>query len=150
MKYIVSNPNFRNTIIKHLERQEFMKHIGCVLTEIEPGYVVAEMPITKFLEQQIGYVHGGAISTIADVASGFAGFTLVAENQSTVTAELKVSYFRPAVGKHLKAIGTVAKQGNTLHFCEADVYCINEQGVETLVAKATSTMAIIQIPNPLS
>jgi acyl-coenzyme A thioesterase PaaI-like protein len=31
-----------------------------------------------------------------------------------------------------------------MHFCEASVYCINEDGEEELIAKATTTMAIIR------
>lgn len=141
--YIVHNVEFRETIRKHLERQHFMKHIGCELTVIEPGYVEAIIPLQKEHQQQIGFVHGGVTATIADVAAGFAGFTLVKPNQQTVTAEIKISYFHPAVGKQLKAIGRVLKQGNTIQFCEAEVYCIDKQEHHTLVAKASCCMEII-------
>lgn len=93
------NPNFRETILRHLERQEFMKHINCRLTLIEPGHVVAEIDIATIHEQQIGFVHGGVVATIADVAAGFAGFTLVAPDEHTVTAEIKISYFSPGIGR---------------------------------------------------
>lgn len=144
MNFTVKNPDFRQTIINHLERQEFMKHIGCVLTVIEPGYVEAEITLGKEHQQQIGLVHGGVTATIADVAAGFAGFTLVGPDEHTVTAELKVSYFRKGLGAKLRAVGTVAKAGNSMHFCEASVYCANDDGEEELIAKATTTMAIIR------
>jgi uncharacterized protein (TIGR00369 family) len=135
-----NNPEFCNTILAHLERQEFMKAIGAKLTSIELGKVIAE----KMHQQQIGLVHGGVTATIADIAAGFAGFTLVGPDEHTVTAEIKVSYLRPAKGIMLRAIGSVIKQGRTMHFCEAHVYCINEQGDEELIAHATTTMAIIK------
>jgi uncharacterized protein (TIGR00369 family) len=136
------NPNFRETILNHLHRQEFMKHIGCRLTLIEPGHVVAEIDLQKIHQQQIGFVHGGVIATIADVAAGFAGFTLVAPEEHTVTAELKISYFSPGTGTLLRAVGKVVKPGRNIHFCEADVWSIRGDE-EKLIARATTTMAVI-------
>ena len=141
------NPAFRETIIAHLEKQEFMKAIGASLTSIELGKVIAEIPLQLMHQQQIGLVHGGVTATIADIAAGFAGFTLVGPDEHTVTAEIKVSYLRPAKGILLRAVGSVMKQGRTMHFCEAHVYCINEHGDEELIAHATTTMAIIK-PKP--
>lgn len=138
----VRNPHFRETILAHLERQEFMKHIGCVLTVIEPGYVEAEIDLQVFHRQQIGFVHGGVTATIADVAAGFAGFTLVAPEEHTVTAEIKVSYFSPGLGNKLRAIGRVVRAGKAMHFCEAEVWAVDGEA-EKLIAKATTTMAVI-------
>lgn len=144
MPFTPKTPRFREIIRDHLTRQEFMKHIGCVLTVIEPGHVEAIIDLRQIHQQQLGLVHGGVTATIADVAAGFAGFTLVGENEHTVTAEIKVSYFAKGLGQRLRAVGRVAKAGRSMHFCEADVYCEND-GVETLVARATTTMAIIRI-----
>jgi len=144
MEFNVRNPRFRETILAHLEHQEFMKHIECRLTIIEPGHVEAVIDLSKIHHQQLGLVHGGVTATIADVAAGFAGFTLVGEDEHTVTAEIKVSYLRKARGVKLRAVGRVVKAGNSFHFCEADVFCQEPDGKETLIAKATTTMAIIQ------
>jgi uncharacterized protein (TIGR00369 family) len=142
MPYVPKTPRFREIITDHLQRQEFMKHIDCTLTVIEPGYVEAEIILKKQHQQQIGLVHGGVTATIADVAAGFAGFTLVGEGEHTVTAEIKISYFTKAVGQRLRAVGRVVKAGRSMHFCEADVFCESD-GTEVLVARATTTMAII-------
>ena len=120
-----------------------MKHIRCDLTVIEPGYVEAVIELGTEHQQQIGLVHGGVTATIADVAAGFAGFTLVGEDQHTVTAEIKISYFKKAVGTRLRSVGRVVKAGRSMHFCEADVYCEDAEGAETLIARATTTMAVI-------
>ncbi len=144
LKFNIANPDFRQTIEHHLHYQEFMKYVGCRLTTIEPGYIVAELDVEKLHEQQIGLVHGGVTATIADIAAGFAGFTLCAPDEHTVTAELKISYFSPAKGGILRAIGRVVKPGRSLHFCEADVLNIQNDGAEKLVARATTTMAVIR------
>ena len=143
MSLIPKNPAFRETILKHLERQEFMKHIGCRLTVIEPGHVEAVIDLSLEHQQQIGLVHGGVTATIADVAAGFAGFTLVGPDEHTVTAEIKVSYLRKGRGSRLRAVGTVVKAGSAMHFCEAEVFSADEYGNETLIAIATTTMAVI-------
>lgn len=142
-EFIVRNPDFRQSILGHLERQEFMKLIECRLTLIEPGLVIAEIDLKVHHQQQIGLVHGGVTATIADIAAGFAGFTLVAPTEHTVTAELKVSYFSPSRGAKLRAVGRVVKPGSSLHFCEADVFDVSEDGTEKLIARATTTMAVI-------
>ncbi|MDP2176607.1 MAG: PaaI family thioesterase [Bacteroidota bacterium] len=140
------NPNFKNTILKKLEKQFFMQHVECQLTEIEHGKVSAEMPIQQFHLQQNGFVHGGVTSFIADLVMGFAAYTMVSENEGTVTSDLKVAYLKPGIGQKLIARGYVIKPGNLLYFCEADIVCINN-GEETLIARAYSTMCSIKI-NP--
>ncbi len=141
------NPNFRETIIGHLEHQHFMMHIGCQLTVIEPGYVEAVIELGAIHQQQIGLVHGGVTATIADVAAGFAGFTLVAADEHTVTAEIKISYLRKGRGSKLLAVGRVVKAGSAFHFCEADVFCYDDDNNKMLIAKATTTMAVIKVPS---
>jgi uncharacterized protein (TIGR00369 family) len=143
MQFTTKNPRFRESILGHLERQEFMKHIGCTLTVIELGHVEAVIELGLEHQQQIGLVHGGVTATIADVAAGFAGFTLVGPDEHTVTAEIKVSYFAKGRGSRLRAVGRVVKAGRVMHFCEADVYC-SDGTTEVLIARATTTMAVIQ------
>jgi uncharacterized protein (TIGR00369 family) len=143
MTHFPQHERFREVILDHVTRQEFMKLIGCRLTVIEPGYVEAVIDLEQHHQQQLGLVHGGVTATIADVAAGFAGFTLVAEHEHTVTAEIKISYFAKALGTRLRAVGRVVKAGRSMHFCEADVFCEREGGSETLVARATTTMAVI-------
>ena len=137
------NPAFEARIREQLKKQEFMKHIGCSLTVIQAGYVEAEVVLMEFHRQQVGITHGGVIATLADVAAGFAGFTLISESQQMVTVELKTSYFFPLVGVHARAKGRAVKHGNSLSFCEADVFSVDEHGVEKLCARATATMAIV-------
>ncbi len=143
--FTVRNPDFRQTILRHLERQRFMHHIGCTLTTIEPGHVVAEINLEAIHQQQLGLVHGGVTATIADVAAGFAAFTLVAPHQHTVTAEIKISYFAKGHRGTLRAVGRVVKAGRRVHFCEADVYCHAHDGSVTHIARATTTMAVIDV-----
>ena len=140
----VTNPDYKQRIESYLNRQMFMKHVGIRLTEIEPGEVIAELDIDSNHEQQFGRVHGGVISTIADISSGFAAYTLVPVDSHVVTGEIKISYLGASRKGKLKAIGRVIKAGRKISFCESEVFNVMD-GEEKLVAKASTSMVIIPL-----
>ncbi|GIV35132.1 MAG: hypothetical protein KatS3mg031_2667 [Chitinophagales bacterium] len=137
------NPAFKDYVQLKVARNAFLKAIGFELTEIEVGRVTGILLFRKMHEQQNGFVHGGVISTLCDMACGYAAYTLVAEGEQVFTAELKVSYLRKGSGNRLVAKGWVLKAGHHFHFCEAEIYAENEEGVR-LIAKASSTMAVVR------
>ncbi|MCB0737537.1 MAG: PaaI family thioesterase, partial [Bacteroidetes bacterium] len=114
------------------------------LTAIEPGYTEATAPFEKMHQQQDGWVHGGLTATMADIVSGFAAYTLVPENHRVVTADIRTSYMRPGIGHTIWAKGWVEKPGSNFFFCEAEVYMINYENEKVLIAKSSSTMAMIK------
>lgn len=138
-------PNFRAVVASCLQRQEFMKYIGCQLTAIEPGYVEACIEIKRHHYQHEGLVHGGVIATIADVVAGFAVVTLLAEHQYTVTVNLMLSYLNAAMGHSLCAKGYVIRHGTTTSFARSDIYiAAPNRDEQQLVAIAQATFAIRQ------
>ncbi len=138
------NPDYEKTIRKKLEKQFFMHHIGFDLTKITPGYVEGELFLEEKHQQQFSYTHGGVIATVADLVMGFAAYSLVESHQGTVTSDLKIAYLRPGIGDKIIGRGSVIKSGNLLHFCEADVVCINSNGEETLIARGYATMCVVK------
>ncbi len=145
MKFQAKNKNFASVIAQKLEKQHFMHHIGFKLTKIEEGCVEGELFLELHHQQQLGYLHGGVTATVADLVMGFAAYTLVSENESTVTSDLKIAYLNPGIGNKVKAIGKVIKAGNLLYFCEADILVENSEGISILVARGYSTMCAIRI-----
>lgn len=137
--------NFRSLVTSCLQRQEFMKHIGCQFTSVEPGYIEACIKIKRHHYQHDGIIHGGVIATIADVVAGFAVVTLLAEHQFTVTVDLMLSYLDVAYGNNLCAIGYVVRHGSTTSFARADIFIVGPLQIERqLVAMAQATFAIRQ------
>jgi len=126
-------------IRQKLTTQRFMHLIGADLTTIEPGRVEAELALEQQHQQHRGFAHGGLVATMADLVAGFAAVTLVPDNYGVVTADLRISYLHPGVGKKLRAIGWVLKAGRRLHFCEAEVWCDDK-----MIAKASATMAVVE------
>jgi uncharacterized protein (TIGR00369 family) len=107
--------------------------------------VSGELILQEHHLQQSKFLHGGVTATIADLVAGFASFTLVDKHQTVVTSDLKISYLNPGIGQIVKAKGWVIKAGNTLHFAEAEIICVNNN-TETLVAKGYLTFAVVNIP----
>jgi uncharacterized protein (TIGR00369 family) len=140
--FISKNPDFVATIYEKLKGQHFMHHIGFTLTRVNEGEVEGEIELTDFLKQQNGFLHGGVTATLCDLVAGFAAFTLIEKGSTVVTVELKVSYLNPGIGSRVYAKGWVIKTGNTLSFCEAEVWA-EENGNSIKIAKATTTMAKI-------
>jgi uncharacterized protein (TIGR00369 family) len=138
----IKNPGWKEGIEKILQRQNFMYHIGMVITRMEPGEIEGHLPFREILKQQSGFLHGGAIATICDIVSGLAAYSLVNADEFVVTSDLKISYLNPGTGSGFKARGWVLKPGSRMHFCEAEVV---EEGSGLLIAKASSTMVTLPV-----
>ncbi len=136
------NPNFKEAILKKIDGQHFMHHIGFHIHTIEPGLIIGAMPIENHLKQNTGFLHGGLVATLADIVAGFSASSLLPAGFHVVTGELKISYLNPGLGQTVEAKGYVLKQGRKIYFCEAEIYC-NNAGQASLIAKATTTMIVV-------
>ena len=141
-KFEVRNPLFREYILKKIEGQHFMKLVGFEITSIESGRIKGHMPIELKHKQQHGFIHGGVTATLLDIVMGFSAYSLVAEGQGVVTANLDIDYLQPGVGEELLAEGWVNKMGSKLAFCGASLY-VMEKGEKKLIATGKSIMAVI-------
>ncbi|MCX7929491.1 MAG: PaaI family thioesterase [Chlorobi bacterium] len=137
-----ASPHFHAIVTQCLERQEFMKHIGCRLTAIEPGHVEAQITLDKRHQQHDGLSHGGVIATLADVVAGFSVYTLLTDDQLTVTVDMMISFLEAATGTHLRAVGRVVRHGTTTSFARAEVFACTENKAERLIAIAQATFAV--------
>lgn len=133
------NPRYAERVRESFARQTFMRTLGAELVAVAPGRVELRLRYDPALCQQHGYFHGGVVGTLADNAGGYAAFTLMAETDSVLTVEYKLSLLAPGRGEQLVARGEVIKPGRTLSVCEARVYA--RQGrAETLCATALCTL----------
>lgn len=137
------NPQFREYVQLKIDRNEFIRTLGFNIRVIEEGKVEGVLPFQKKHEQQNGYFHGGVISSLCDMACGYAAYSLVEEGEHIFTVEMKVSYLRKGIGDRLLAQGHVVKAGNNFHFCEAEIFA-EKNGERKLIAKASSTMAVVR------
>lgn len=129
----------RARIADSFGRQSIMSTLGAGLGHIGAGEVHIHLPWSDAVTQQHGFFHGGATSTIADSAGGYAALTLFDEDSEVLTVEFKINLVSPAVGDELEAVGAVLKPGRTLTVCRLDVYAHKDGGTK-LVAAGQQTL----------
>lgn len=123
-------------ISKSFEKQSFLSLIGANIEHVEKGKVAISCESKDTLLQQQGLLHGGVITTLADVAGGYAALTTMPDNFEVLTVELKINLIRPAVANKVIATGEVLKAGKTLVIVESTVTDEDNK----VVAKMISTM----------
>lgn len=141
--YEPRNPKYKEYTEYKISLNEFMRSLGFVINEIQPGYTAGFLDFAKIHEQQNGWLHGGITAAILDMVEGFAAYSLVNDGQQVFTVDARVSYYNPGIAQKFYARGWVDKPGKRFHFCEGELYYINEAGEEITVAKGSSTMAVI-------
>jgi uncharacterized protein (TIGR00369 family) len=130
---------YESRIRSSFAQQGVMKTIGAHLAQVSPGEVRIELPWSKAITQQHGFVHAGILSTIADNACGYAAYTLMPAGSEVLGVENKINFLAPAKGERFVAIGKVIKAGRTLAVCSGEVWAYNN-GEKTLVALMQTTM----------
>lgn len=113
---------------------------GVEFVSVERGQTVFRLPITPEVGGGVaGGVHGGVLAALADIAVVAATLSACKRGDAMRgTAELNISFLRPAVGRALTATGTILKKGSALAVGEVEIH--NDEGA--LVAKARVTYAI--------
>ena len=122
------------------EQQQFMTMLGAKLALVTEGQVVITCQKRPELTQQNGFVHAGVLTSLMDVACGYAALTVMPADADVLSVEFKTNLLRPAVASELKAIGTVVKAGKTLVFCEAKLIGNDD----TLIATMQATMFCVK------
>jgi uncharacterized protein (TIGR00369 family) len=119
-------------------------NIGTRIVEVAHGSLVLEGNMSGeahgFPTSRGTIIHGGAIATLADEALASVAFTVAEEGETTVTADLKVDFLRPAMPGRLVARATVRHRTRRLAFCEATV----EQAGGKIVAEARAVIAYVK------
>lgn len=103
------------------------------VTELRRGYARVEMIIDQQILNVHGFVHGGALFSLADTAAGAASF---ATGRDSVTLAGTINYMKPGKGGKLIGIATEINAGRTTGVYEVFIY--NDD--EVLLSRATFTM----------
>jgi uncharacterized protein (TIGR00369 family) len=132
------------SLYREWELTGMVANIGTRLIEAGAGTIVLEGSLTAdahgFPTSRGTIVHGGAIATLADEALAAVAYTLAAEGEATVTADLKVDFLRPGWPGRMIARASVRHRTRRLAFCEASV----EQEGGEVVAEARAVIAYVK------
>lgn len=127
-------------IRESFDRQRHMATLGVTIAHIGPGEVHLAMPYDARFCQQNGFLHAGAIASVADSANGYAAYTLAPPDTDVLAVEFKINLLEPARASGFLARARVLRGGRTLSVCQADV--VTTEPDARLVAIMTSTIII--------
>jgi uncharacterized protein (TIGR00369 family) len=137
------DPAFESRVRASFARQRFMATIGATLVHVAPGEVDIELAVRDDLTQQHGFLHAGAMASIADSACGYAALSLMPAGAAILSIEFKVNMLAPAAGDRLVARGRVIRAGKTVTVCSADVTAYAGD-TERLVGTMVGTMMTVR------
>lgn len=138
-----SDPAYEARIRASFNKQGLLRTLSASLAHVAPGQVDITLIPSEAVTQQHGFVHAGAVATIADSAAGFAALTLMPQQAGVLTTEFKINLLAPAIGQRLTARGRVIKPGRTLTVAQTEVFAETD-GQQKLVAFLTATLMRIE------
>ena len=124
-------------------RQSIMTTIGASVHSVRRGEVEIVLPFADHILQQHGFIHAGAVATIADSACGYAALSVMPADAAVLTAEFKINLLSPAKGERLRAVGRVIRAGKKLVITMGEVFA-DEGGASKQVALITATMMVVE------
>ncbi|HBC47906.1 MAG TPA: PaaI family thioesterase [candidate division Zixibacteria bacterium] len=121
-------------IREHFPNYPFPAHLGIEVEHLEPGRATLILSYRQENTQGMGFIHGGAITTLCDTSVAAALFTMIEEDEKILTIELKVNFLAPA-DSDIRSLAKILHKGRKTAVGEVDV--TNMSG--TLIAKALVT-----------
>lgn len=120
----------------------FHKLLEIEVEDASTGYARIKLPMAERLKGGVGgSLHGGVLSALVDIAALGAMTSVFTPNeQAAGTAELNISYLRPALGSHVIAEARVLKKGRALAVIDVDITSPDGK----LVAKGRVSYALRQ------
>jgi uncharacterized protein (TIGR00369 family) len=112
-------------------RSPFASRVGLRLEVLEPDTAEVVLPFSESNVTVGDVVHGGAISTLIDVAATAAVWSAIepSEGATGVTVGMTVQFLRAARGEEVKARARVTRRGRQICFCDVEVVGSDEQPV---------------------
>ena len=101
----------------------FEEYLGMRIEEAAEGKALLTMPFSLKHAQGAGFMHGGALTALADTAVAMAIKSLVPEGTDFVTVEMTLRFLAPVREGVVRAEARVARQEGRKLFGEADLFC---------------------------
>lgn len=135
------DPAYETRVRESFGRQSHMATLGATIAFVAPGEVHLALPYAPQFCQQNGFLHAGAIASVADSANGYAAYTLAPPETDVLAVEFKINLLAPAQGEKFLACGRVLRPGRTLTVCQAEVFATGTTE-RVLIATMLSTIIV--------
>ena len=126
-------------IKKRFPKYPFPANLGIEIESLDCGYAKLTLRYREELTQGLGFIHGGAITSLCDTAIGVALFTMTEPDEKILTIELKVNFIAPASG-NIIAEGRILHKGRKTAVGEVSVLSPDN----ALIAKALITYYVYE------
>lgn len=141
------NKKKRYEFLKQDYLQGFPAYCGIEVSFVDAGRFEVELKPGPEHSQREGFVHAGVLATMADHTAGYSAYTLVDKNTAILTIELKINFFKPAIGKKIICRSKVIHQGKKILVAESEIFSVSGN-MEKLISKAMVTlMAVVSDPS---
>lgn len=114
----------------------YLEFLGFRLIAWKQGYSKIEMPVRAEHRNTVGYLHGGVIASLLDIAGAVAGSYGVSKDFVSVTINLNCNYMAPHTAKTLIAEGELVRTTSSIFFAQAKLF---DPDNNRLCATATGT-----------
>ena len=114
----------------------YLQFLGFRLTTWKEGFARLEMPVRKDHRNTVGYLHGGVVSSLLDIACAVAGSHGVSKELVSVTVNLNTNFMSPHTGGVAIAEGELIRSTKTLFFAQSKLI---DGDSKRLCALATGT-----------
>ncbi len=122
----------------------FADLLGFEPLEHARGHVRLRLPFSSNLLQSLGRVHGGALFSLADHASGWAAYSTLEAGERCATLEMKINYIAAVHDEDCIAESRVIHRGRTSIVIETDI----RTAADRLVAKTLATFIVLTHVGP--
>jgi uncharacterized protein (TIGR00369 family) len=114
----------------------YLQFLGFRLTTWKEGFVRVEMPVRPEHRNTVGYLHGGVIASLLDIAGAVSGSYAIAQDFVSVTINLNCNFIAPHKSDHVIAEGELIRTTKSLFFAQSKLF---DPENKRLCATATGT-----------
>ena len=97
----------------------YLEFLGFRLTAWREGFARLEMPVRPDHRNTVGFLHGGVIASLLDIAGAVAGSHGIADEFVSITINLNCNYMAPHRGDTVIAEGELVRTTTSLFFAQA-------------------------------
>lgn len=132
------NEEWAKRVVGARSRSGIDGFLGIVVTDVEPGRVVAEMPVTPELITMIGNMHGGCLSALCDHVLGVVMYPVMPPGYWAATTEFKINLLAPVTKGVCRATSEIIAMTRRLAVVRIEI-----ENEDRLVAAAQGTCTIV-------
>jgi uncharacterized protein (TIGR00369 family) len=97
----------------------YLEFLGFRLTEWKEGFARLEMPVRSEHRNTVGFLHGGVIASLLDIAGAVAGSFGTSDKLVSITVNLNCNYLSPLRAETVIVEGELIRANKSLFFAQA-------------------------------